>query len=88
MYKLTEKGIEECKRFIRECELKRKEILDAKMDTVDDTILPTIEDIGCEIGDFIDEDGDYYNCWGVTDTYNSDNPICLTLGIDFIEIVE
>lgn len=85
MYKLTEKGIKECERFIVECEAKRKEILDAKADTADETILPTIEDIADEIEVFIDEDGEYYNFWGVTDNSNSDYAICLKFGIDFVE---
>lgn len=85
MYKLTEQGIEKCKKFIAECNAKRKEILDAKKDTANDTTIPTIEDIESEIQDFLDEDGEYYNCWGVTDNYDSDFPICLTLRVDFIE---
>nr|DAE09461.1 MAG TPA: hypothetical protein [Siphoviridae sp. ct96x5] len=32
-------------RFIRECEAKRKEILDAGIDTADETDLPTAQDI-------------------------------------------
>jgi hypothetical protein len=51
-----------------------------------ETMLPTIENIECEIDDFIDADGYYCNCWGITDNYNSDNPICLKLGIDFVEM--
>lgn len=85
MYKLTECGIKECERFIAECNAKRKEILDARIDTADDTNIPTVEDIECDIGAFIDEDGEYYSCWGVTDHYSSDYPICLVLGTDFIE---
>ena len=86
MYKLTKKGIAECEIFIAECYAKRKEILDAGIDTSDDITLPTIEDIESDIGAFIDEDGEYYSSWGVTDNYDSDYPICLALGIDFEEI--
>ena len=86
MYKLTEHGIKKCEKFIAECRAKRKEILDAKLDTADETDLPTIEDIESDINAFgVDEEGDYFNGWGVTDNYNSDYPIGLTLGIDFIE---
>ena len=85
MYKLTALGIKECERFIAECIAKRKEIIDAGIDTADDTILPTTKDIESEIEIFIDEDGEYYNFWGVTDNYNSDYAICLKLGIDFME---
>lgn len=83
MYKLTKQGIKKCERFIIECNIKRKDILDAKIDTADNTTLPTIEDIESDIGAFIDEDGEYYNNWGVTDNYDSDFPICLILGVDF-----
>ena len=85
MYKLTELGIKECERFIAECIAKRKEIIDAGIDTADDTILPTTKDIESEIEIFIDGDGEYYNFWGVTDNYNSDYAICLKLEIDFME---
>jgi len=85
MYKLTVHGIKECEKFIAECNAKRKEILDARIDTADDTNIPTVEDIECDIGAFIDEYGEYYNCWGVTDNYCSEYPICLVLGTDFVE---
>ena len=85
MYKLTEHGIKECEGFIAECIAKRKEIIDAGIDTADDTILPTTKDIESEIEIFVDEDGEYYNFWGVTDNCNSDYAICLKLGIDFME---
>jgi len=85
MYKLTEEGIKKCEIFIAECNTKRKEILDANKDTADNTLIIAIEDIEAEIHDFIDEDGEYYNCWGVTDNYDSDYPICLKLGVDFVE---
>lgn len=86
MYKLTEKGVEVCKKFIAECYAQRKEILDAGKDTAEETSIPTIEDIESDLNAFgFDIYGDYYNCWGVTDAYNSDNPIMLTLGSDFTE---
>lgn len=88
MYKLTEKGIKECERFIAECNAKRKEILDAGLDTADDTEILTTEIIEQDIELFVDEDGDYYNYWGVTDNYNSDWGIGLTLGVDFIDVAE
>lgn len=89
MYKLTEHGIRECEKFIAECQAKRKEILDAGKDTAEETNIPTIEAIESDINAFdIDEDGNYFNGWGVTDNYNSDYPIGLTFGIDFIKISE
>lgn len=86
MYRLTDKGIKKCEQFIAECNAKRKEILDARKDIAKDTDIPTVKDIESDINAFgVDKDGDYYNSWGVTDHYNSDTPIGLTLGIDFIE---
>lgn len=85
-YVLTEKGVCTIENFIAECKAKRKEILDAGIDTADLTSLPAAEDILSVLnaGIGIDEDGDYYNCWGVTDNYNSDNPLWLEVGIDFM----
>lgn len=84
-YGLTSKGITRVSGFIKECEAKRKEILDAKLDTAENTVLPTVSDIEEDILLFgIDEDGFYLNCWGITDNYDSD---CLALecGVDFEE---
>lgn len=88
MYKLTKQGIQKCEQFIAECNAKRKEILDAGLDTADDTGVLTTEIIEQDLEGFVDEVGDYYNYWGVTDNYNSDWGIGLTLGIDFIEVAE
>lgn len=86
MYKLTDKGIRECERFIAECNAKRKEILDAGKDTAYETNIPTVEDIEDDINVFgVDEEGDYFNSWGVTDNYSSDSPITLTIGSHFTE---
>lgn len=82
MYKLTKHGKEVVKHFIKECNAKKKEILDAELDKAEDTNIPTIEDIESDIDAFIDEDGEYYNCWGITDNYSS-FPLCLKDGIDF-----
>ncbi len=84
-YVLTDKVKERVSGFIRECEAKRKEILDAKLDTAENTVIPTVSDIEEDILLFgVDEDGFYLNCWGVTDHYDSD---CLALecGVDFEE---
>ena len=85
MYKFTEKGLEKVYSFIAECEAKRKEILDAGKDTANETNLPTEEAILDDL-EFtgVDEDGEYYNGWGVTDRYDSDEPLSLTLGTDFV----
>ena len=82
MIKLTKTGEENLRLQIAELKAKRKELLDAGLDTAIDTPLPTIEDIRSEINEFEDEDGDYYNGWGVTE--NCDILICLHRGADFI----
>ena len=33
----------------------------------------------------IDEEGDYFNSWGVTDNYVTDYPICLSINEDFMQ---
>lgn len=83
MIKLTEKGLKTINSFINEIEAKRKDILDAGLDTVDLTPIPTIEDIICDIECFVDEDGDYYNCWGVTNDTKYDMQISLKRDTDF-----
>lgn len=69
---------------------KRKEILDAGKDTADETYLPTVEGILSDLnfGVGIDEDGDYFNGWGVTDHYNADDVLGLRIGEDFVEVPE
>lgn len=85
-YVLTSYGKENVEIFIDECAAKRKEILVAGIDTAEETNLPSEEDIlsdlNCGVG--VDEYGDYYNGWGVTDHYDSDTPISLRYGIDFV----
>lgn len=87
MYKLTKHGKQIAKEFIAECKAKRKEILDAGLDTADETKIPTVAIIESDINfiDLDEENNDYYNGWGVTDNYNSDDVLHLEYGIDFIE---
>lgn len=85
MYLYTEKGRYKAEKFLSELKAKRKEILDAGIDSADDTPIPTIADFLSEIDDFVDEDGDYYNGWGVTDNYDTDYPLFLKKGVDFAE---
>ena len=82
--KLNEHGYEKVSRYIKECTAKRKEILDAGIDTASETEIPTVEDILSDAEAFgFDDDGDYVNSWGVTDNYNADEPISLNLREDF-----
>lgn len=83
MIKLTEKGLKTINSFINEIEAKRKDILYAGLNTVDLTPIPTIEDIICDIECFIDEDGSYYNGWGITDDTKYDMRINLKRDVDF-----
>lgn len=82
-YVLTETGRVKVKNYIDELQAKRKEILDARLDTANETHLPAVDDIVCDINfNGVDEEGEYYNGWGVTDHYDSDYPLSLVLGTD------
>ena len=88
-YVLTKTGRALCNFYIRELKAKRKEILDAGLDTADDTNLPTLADIEADINweDRSLKDGveEYCNGWGVTDNHNADYPLLLLKGKDFVE---
>lgn len=90
MYVFTTRGRKIVDDYIRNCVAKRKEILDAGKDTADETYLPTVEGILSDLnfGVGIDEDGDYFNGWGVTDHYNADDVLGLRIGEDFVEVPE
>lgn len=90
MYVLTARGREIVDDYIRNCAAKRKEILDARKDTADETYLPTVEGILSDLnfGVGVDEEGDYFNGWGVTDHYNADDVLGLRIGEDFVEVPE
>lgn len=72
-------------RFISECEAKRKEILDAGIDTADATELPTAQDILDDVntGFGLDEENEYFESWGITDHFGS-YPLSLIVGEDLI----
>ena len=81
--KLTQEGIKTIQSFINECKLKRKKILKENNITEDYTAIPNLYDILSDIEVFVDKDGDYYNCWGITDNVNSEL-LRLKRGIDFV----
>lgn len=88
MYILTSNGKKIVNKYILELKAKRKEILDARIDTANETYIPTINDIIADIEltgiDWDDPDGAcYINGWGVTDNYDSDYPLVLKYGRDF-----
>ena len=84
-YVFTVNGYRTAKRFIAECAAKRKEVLEAGIDTADETELPTTQDIldDVNIGVGLDEENEYFNSWGITDHYNS-HPLSLVVGKDII----
>lgn len=87
MVVLTDKGKTKVRQYITELEAHRKEILDAGKDTADDTTLPTEDDIVADIElSVMNENGTYWNGWGVTDTYDHE-PLSLQYGEDFIRKV-
>ncbi|MGO5174559.1 hypothetical protein ACTQ2N_05085 [Ruminococcus sp. LCP21S3_E8] len=51
--------------------------------TEDYTTIPNLYDILSDIEVFVDKDGDYYNCWEITDNVNSEL-LRLKRGIDFV----
>lgn len=87
-FKLTERGKEKCETYIAGLKAKQKEILDARIDTADETSVDyTPEELFDDLLDFgIDEDGEIYNGYGVTDHYDADYPLGLKLGVDFVEV--
>ena len=85
MYRFTKKGKNKVEGYIKDMEAKRKEILDAGLDTADETTLPTADDILADVNDWVDEDG-YFNGWGVTDHYDADQPLALFLNEDIKEV--
>nr|WP_297765850.1 hypothetical protein [uncultured Butyrivibrio sp.] len=82
-WKLTLEGKANANLYIRELEAKRKEILDARKDTAENTNIPTLEDIEDDVNFIgVDNDGEYYNGWAVTDNYDADYPLLLKVGRD------
>lgn len=84
-YTYTPMGRWKACHFVRECEVKRKEILDAGIDTADETELPTAQDILDDVntGVGLDEENEYFDSWSITDHYNS-HPLSLVVGEDII----
>lgn len=84
-YTYTPKGRWKACHFIRVCEVKRKEILEAGIDTADETELPTAQDILDDVNTSVglDEENEYFDSWGITDHYNS-HPLSLVVGEDII----
>ena len=71
--------------LIYACVAKRKEILDAGIDTADETELPTAQDIldDVNVGVGLDDENEYINSWGITDHFGS-HPLSLIVGEDIV----
>lgn len=84
-FSVTKEGLSKISDYISELEAKRKEILDAGLDTAEEP-LPTAADIINDIQFAYDaEFKEYCNGWGVTDEYDADRPLQLELGKDFVK---
>ncbi|MFN2926478.1 hypothetical protein ACKX2L_06085 [Lachnospiraceae bacterium YH-ros2228] len=65
--KLTRNGKAVVAKCLNEMQKRRNEILDAGLDTADETTLPTEQDILSDILNGLDGDGDYVRNWNCTD---------------------
>ena len=86
-WRLTDAGEKTAEAYIAELKAKRKEILDAGKDTAEITYIPVLEDIVDDVNSIgVDDKGEYYNVWGVTDNYEADYPLSLKVGRDLEEV--
>lgn len=86
-YVLTETGRKKCEIYITDLKAKRKEVLDAGIDTAHHTFVnytpeELLEDL---LLDYPDGDREIRSVYGVTDHYDADYPICLKYGTDFLK---
>lgn len=85
---LTKKGKAAAEIYIQNLAAKRKEILDARLDTAKNVTLPEISDIENDLNSSeLDEDGCYRETWAATDNYEADSPLCLNPETEFKEFV-
>lgn len=87
-FTLTNSGLDKVYDYIKALNTKRQEIIKNGLDTLegDNTKIPGVSDIINDIQTFYDaESKEYCNGWGVTDEYNSDYPLQLDLGKDFVK---
>ena len=84
MYKLTDEGKKYVEAYIYKLQLKRKEILDAGIDTVNKVGFPTVGNVVKDLNDIgIDENGEFHMTFYVTDTIPERHPLILKYGKDF-----
>ncbi len=87
-YKFTDVGRKKAEDYLAELNAKRKEILDAGLDTVNESDCKniTIDDLLDDAIDTgFDEDNEAINGYYVTDNYDSDSPYCFKLGVDIVK---
>ena len=87
VFSATVEGLEKISSYISEMEAKRKEILDAGLDTVEEVgALPTAGDIINDIQfAYEEETKDYCHHWDVTDNHTTKEPLLLELNKDFVK---
>lgn len=84
-YVLTPTGEGKIKAYISEMNAKRKEILDAGIDEADDVSILSVDEIFEDLcADGMDADGDMWNTYAVTNQYDADSAILLSVDIDFL----
>lgn len=90
-YAFTETGAKEIKSWWIDALAKKKDIMDAGIDTDDNTHFPdadeVYEDVLSDFYEFVDDEGDYYNCWGLTDNYDTEM-LALSVGSDVMLYIE
>ena len=70
--------------YIKNMKAKQKEIVDAGIDSIGNTKIPTLEEVKKDILSSMEDDGVYYEIWGVTQNYLADTPLFLEKDKDFI----
>lgn len=88
-YVLTEIGQKQCETYIDELKAKRKELLDAGIDTANNTYIDfTPQELFEDMleDSYIEDDNVISNSYGVTDHYDADYPLCLKYGVDFLKM--
>lgn len=85
-YVLTETGRKKCEIYITDLKAKRKEVLDAGIDTANHTFVNyTPEKLLEDLLDYPDGNREIRSVYGATDHYDADYPICLKYGFDFLK---
>lgn len=80
---LTGVGKSKVDDFIKHCRDKRDWLTSNCIDSADDTVLPSYNDIVSDIETFA-ENGEYCNYWAISDNENSDYPLIMVAGRDFV----